>query len=77
MKIDCQHGYVAVMKISDTITFKDRSVSILGGMCESAERCGIATCKFYDLSPAGHARYLAALRRSHTLEGVIEERTAH
>lgn len=77
MKIDCPHGYVAVMKLSENVTFEDRSVTILGGMCESADRCGISTCKFYDLSPAGHARYIAALRHTHTLEGLLEEKTAH
>jgi hypothetical protein len=77
MKIDCPHGYAAVMKISDTFTVEDRSVTILGGMCDTADRCGIATCKFYDLSPAGNARYLVALRRSHTLEGLLEEKQRH
>jgi hypothetical protein len=65
------------MKISETVTVEDRSVAILGGMCESADRCGIATCKFYDVSPAGNARYLVALRRSHTLEGLLEEKRRH
>ena len=63
MKSDCPHGYVAVMKLSDTVTFEDRSVTILGGMCDTADRCGISSCKFYDLSPAGHARYIASLKR--------------
>jgi hypothetical protein len=37
----------------------------------------IAHCKFYDRLPAGNARYLVALRRSHTLEGFLEARRKH
>ena len=77
MKIDCPHGYAAVMKLSDTVTWEDRSVTILGGVCDSAHQCGIAACKFYDVSAQGDARYIAALKRTHTLEGLLEERTAH
>jgi len=44
MKIDSTHGYKAVMKISDTVTFEDRSVTI---------RCGITTCKFTISHPQG------------------------
>lgn len=76
MKIDCPNGYVAVMKFGN-VTIEDRSVNIYGGMCESADRCGIKTCKFYDLSPAGNARYLRALYRSRTLEGWLEENQQH
>ena len=77
MKIDCPHGYVAVMKLNENVTWEDRSVTILDGMCESADRCGITSCKFYDVSPAGNARYLIALRRTHTLEGLLEAKRKH
>ncbi len=77
MKIDCPHGYAAVMKLNENVTWEDRTVAILDGMCESADRCGISTCKFYDLSPAGNARYIAALRRTHTLEGWLEAKRKH
>lgn len=63
--------------IAANVTIEDYSVTILSGMCDTADRCGITACKFYELSPAGYARYLVALRRPHTLERWLEERKKH
>jgi hypothetical protein len=42
-------------------------------VCEAAHECRIAHCKFYDVTPAGDARFIVALRRSQTLEGYLQE----
>jgi hypothetical protein len=77
MKIDCPHGYKAVLDLGKDTTLEDSSVTILGGVCECAHQCAISTCKFYDISQAADARFIAALRRSHTLEGLLEARRKH
>jgi hypothetical protein len=37
----------------------------------------MAHCKFYDVTPAGDARFLVALRRSQTLAGALEAMERH
>lgn len=76
MKIDCPHGYKMVAKLGN-VTWEDHTVSIYGGVCDTADRCKITHCKFYDLSPAGQAKFVAALKEDETLEGLIARETAH
>lgn len=54
------------------LTWEDRTVSIYGGVCDTADRCGITHCKFYDVSPAGDAKFKRGLAHEHTLEGLLE-----
>jgi hypothetical protein len=77
MQIDCPRGYKAIVKIGPNLSFEDGTVTILGGVCECSHQCGIAVCPFYDVSPQGDARYLVALKQAHSLEALLEERTAH
>jgi hypothetical protein len=74
MKINCPHGYKAVMKLAGNITWEDRTVTIYGGVCDTANECGITTCKFYDVSPAGDAKFKMGLTHEHSLEGIIERK---
>jgi len=76
MKIECPHDHKAVVRLG-AITYEEASVEILGGVCEAAHECHIAQCKFYDVTPAGDARFLIALRRSETLAGVLEAMERH
>lgn len=76
MKIECPHGWKASVKLG-AITYEEASVEILGGVCEAAHECHTTHCRFYDVSEAGDARFLVALRRAQTLEGYLQERTAH
>lgn len=72
MKIECPHDYKAVVKLG-AITYEEASVEIMGGVCEAAHECRATHCKFCDLSEAGDARFLVALRRAETLEGYLHE----
>ncbi len=76
MKIDCPHGYRMVATLGN-VTIEDRTVSIYGGVCDTADRCNITHCKFYDLTPAGDAKFLVALREDETLEGWLARETPH
>lgn len=76
MKIECPHDHKAVVRLG-AITYEEASVEILGGVCEAAHECRISHCKFYDVTPAGDARFLIALRRSETLAGVLEAMARH
>ncbi len=76
MKIDCPHGYKAVMKLGN-VSCEDRTVTIHGGVCDTAHECGISACKFYDVSPAADAKFRMALAHEHTLEGLLEKLERH
>jgi hypothetical protein len=76
MKINCPHGYKMVATLGN-VTLEDRTVSIYGGVCDTADRCGITHCKFYDVSPAGDAKFKQALAHEHTLEGLLERMANH
>lgn len=76
MKIECPHDYKTSVKLG-AITYEEASVEIHGGVCEAAHQCGITCCKFYDVSPAGDARFIVALRHAQTLAGVLEAMERH
>lgn len=76
MKIECPHGWKAVVKLG-AITYEEASVEILGGVCEAAHECRATHCRFHDVTEAGDARFLVALRRSETLAGWLEQNTPH
>ena len=76
MKIDCPHGYKMVAKLG-SLTWEDRTVSIYGGVCDTADRCGITQCKFYDVSPVGDAKFKRGLAHEHSLEGLLERMANH
>jgi len=44
------------------------AVTICDGICDSADRCGIESCEFYDTSPEGTRRFLKALYHEQTAE---------
>jgi hypothetical protein len=48
-------------------------VSICDWICDSADLCGITTCEYYDTSPEATQRFIKALNREHTLEGLFEK----
>ena len=52
------------------ITCEEASVDILGGACEAAHERRATHCRFYDVTPVRDARFIVALRRSQTREGV-------
>lgn len=59
MKINCPHGYKAVMKLG-AITWEDRTVTIHSGVCDTAGECGIKSCRFYDTSHEATRRFQRA-----------------
>jgi hypothetical protein len=71
MKVDCPKGWKQVMKIGNII-IEDSTVTICDFVCDSADLCGITSCEFYDTSREATRRYIRALNREHTLEGLME-----
>ena len=74
MRIDCPHGYSGKAKIGNsTIVFCD--VEIFADVCDHADRCGIDTCEFYDITKEGTRKYIkAASECESSIEKQIEER---
>lgn len=72
MKIECPHGWKVTIRLG-AITYEEASVEILGEVCEAAHECRATHCRLHDVSEAGDARFLVALRRSQTLEGYLLE----
>jgi hypothetical protein len=73
MRCNCSHGWKRTTKLKNLVV-ENSSVEIHDGVCNSADLCGITHCDYYDLTQEGTRRYLKALGRSHTLEGILEER---
>ena len=76
MEIDCIEGWKHTVKFGN-ITLEDSRVSILDGICDSCDLCGITTCRFYDTSREATLRYQFAQAREHTLEGLLETMHRH
>jgi hypothetical protein len=68
--IDCPHGFVRRGKIGG-VEVENQEVSICGGVCSFADRCGITTCKFCDLSPHGDFVFRAAAADEDTIDGIL------
>jgi hypothetical protein len=68
--INCPHGLVWRGKIG-AAEIEDRTVSVYGGVCASADRCGISACKYFDLSPHGDFVFRVAACDGETIEGIV------
>ena len=71
-EIDCPHGSIWITS-APGLTFASRVVSVYGGVCDSCDRCGLESCRFFDQSEDGDRRFAEGLAHSQTLEGLIEE----
>jgi len=71
-EIDCPHGSIWITS-SPGLTVASRVVSVYGGVCDSCDRCGMQSCRFFDDSRDGDRRFAEGLAHSQTLEGLEEE----
>lgn len=70
MKFECPYGWKFVTNC-DNATFESAIVNICDGICDSADRCGIEHCEFYDISPEATKRFLRANAHEHTFEHLL------
>jgi len=71
---DCPHGWKSSLKIGNNM-FEDSRVNICGGICDSADLCGVKDCEYCDDSQEGTCFFNRALAHEHTLEGLIERKS--
>lgn len=76
MEFDCIEGWKHTAKLGN-MTIEDSRVTILEGICDSCDLCGIKTCRFYDTSREATRRFQFAQAKEHTLEGLIESMKRH
>ena len=76
MKFDCIEGWKHTAKLGN-ITMESSQVTILDGICDSCDLCGIKTCRFYDTSREATHRFQRAQAHEHTLEGLLEKMQRH
>lgn len=69
MIIDCPHKWKNNLKLKN-ITIQDSRVRVCFGICDSADRCGVQDCEYYDVSEAGTRIFMAGLVHESTLEGL-------
>ncbi|MCP9496913.1 MAG: hypothetical protein MSG64_21045 [Pyrinomonadaceae bacterium MAG19_C2-C3] len=67
MKLECPYGWKSVARVG-SVTLESRVVNICGNICDSADRCGIKRCEFYDLSPEADRHFREAIADEQTIE---------
>jgi hypothetical protein len=72
--IDCPHGFARTARLGETVTWEVKTVTVCGGVCDSADLCGINECRFYDTSREATRRFQRANADSRTLEGMLLRR---
>jgi hypothetical protein len=70
MKFECPYGWQSVIKCGN-VSFESATVNVCDGVCDSADRCGIESCEFYDTSTEATKRFLRANAREDTLEHLL------
>ena len=78
MYLKCPQGWSAVRTEQHkhlTITVHHTKVQIYANICDSADLCGIKTCRFYDTSPAATRWFMRAQAVEHTLDYLLKRLT--
>ncbi len=76
MEIDCIEGWKRTATLGN-VTIENSHVTVLDGVCDSCDLCGINTCRLYDMSREATRRFQIAQAREHTLEGLWDKMTQH
>lgn len=63
--INCPHGHRWIDRLSRSITWENRMVSIFAGVCDSCDLCGFRDCEYFDDTVEGTRRYQQALAQLH------------
>ena len=71
---DCPQGWKTSIKCGNFI-FEDHTVEICNGVCNFPDLCGITDCEYYDITQEGTQKFLKALAREDSLEGLIERKS--
>lgn len=77
MRIRCPEGWTTTRVVKERhceITVHHTHVNVLAGVCDSADLCGISSCAYYDVTPAGTRRFMDASLKLQTLEGMRAHR---
>jgi hypothetical protein len=60
-----------------TLRVHHTKVQIYDGICDSADLCGIKSCRFYDTSREATRRFMRAQAEEHTLEHLCKRLNPH
>ena len=70
MKFDCPYGWKSLSRFGN-VALESATVNICDGICDSADRCRIDSCEFYDITPEATKRFLRASAREDTAEHLL------
>jgi hypothetical protein len=73
--ISCPHGHRWISRLNPSVTWENRQVNILGGVCDSGDLCQFRDCEYFDDTEEGSRRYQQGLAALHgTIEGQFNDR---
>ncbi len=74
--INCPHGHRWISRLNPSVTWENRQVNILGGVCDSCDLCQFRECEYFDDTPEGSRRFQKGLAELHgSIEGQFNDRT--
>jgi len=72
--VNCPHGHRWISTLTKSrVTFENRTVTILDGICDSCDRCGFTGCEYFDDSREATRRFQKVQAMLHSDLGFREQ----